>query len=119
VKPDGSAGTITKLKTSRPLYHSDGLRAYGPDRLIEVEGATKGNLDLITVSGDDAKVETIKSGFEGPVSLWQVGDAIYGLDTAKLSLRPEEEDTKAARVHRLLRAGAAITASPPCPCQIG
>jgi hypothetical protein len=44
VNPDGSAGTISKLQTSRPLYHSDGLRAYGSDRLLMVEGETKGNL---------------------------------------------------------------------------
>jgi sugar lactone lactonase YvrE len=80
VNPDGSAGTITKLQTSRPLYHSDGLRAYGPGQLLMVEGETKGTLDKITVSGDDAKIETIKGGFEGPVSLWQVGDTVYVLD---------------------------------------
>jgi sugar lactone lactonase YvrE len=29
VKPDGSAGAIAKLETSRKLYHSDGLRRLG------------------------------------------------------------------------------------------
>jgi sugar lactone lactonase YvrE len=77
VKPDGSAGTITKLKTSRSLFHSDGLRAAG-NRLLMVEGETRGFLDLITVSGDDATVKTVKEGFEGPVSLAQVG--VYVLD---------------------------------------
>ena len=43
VNPDGSAGAITKLKTSRPLYHSDGLRAFGPGMLLMVEGETKGD----------------------------------------------------------------------------
>ena len=76
---DGSAGAITKLKTSRSLFHSDGLRAYG-DKLLMVEGETKGFLDLITLSGDEAQVDTVKSGFEGPVSLWQVGDTVYVLD---------------------------------------
>jgi hypothetical protein len=33
INADGSAGTITKLQTSRPLYHSDGLRAFGPTSL--------------------------------------------------------------------------------------
>jgi sugar lactone lactonase YvrE len=81
VNPDGSAGKITKLETSRPLYHSDGLRAYGPDKLLMVEGATKGNLDMITISGDKAKIDTIKGGFGGPVSLVQVGDTVYVLNT--------------------------------------
>ena len=30
VKPDGSAGPITKLETSHKLYHADGLRRLGP-----------------------------------------------------------------------------------------
>ena len=39
-----------------------------------VEGEKVGTLDLITVSGNSAKVETVKDGFDGPVSLVQVGD---------------------------------------------
>lgn len=80
VQPDGSAGAITKLRTSRALFHSDGLRAFGRNTLLMVEGETKGTLDLITVSGDDAKVETLKGGFEGPVSLAQVGAVAYVLE---------------------------------------
>ena len=93
---DGSAGTITKLQTSRPLYHSDGLRAFGPNKLIQVEGETKGILDLIAVDGDNAKVETIKDGFDGPVSLAQVGDTIYVMDTPlRYLLGPEAKAKKA------------------------
>ena len=80
VNPDGTAGTVTKLQTSRPLFHSDGLRAFGPDKLLMVEGETKGNLDLVTISGDTAKIDTIKDGFEGPVAVAQVGDTAYVLD---------------------------------------
>ena len=65
IKSDGSAGEITKLETSRKLYHSDGLRRFGPHSLIMVEGETIGTLDLITISGDSAKVETIQGGFDG------------------------------------------------------
>ena len=80
VNPDGSAGAVTKLHTSRPLYHSDGLRAYGGNRLLMVEGETRGYLDLITIDGDRAEVKTLKDGFEGPVSLWQIGETIYVLN---------------------------------------
>ena len=91
----GSAGAITKLQTSRPLYHSDGLRAFG-NKLIMVEGETKGNLDLVTVDGDNANIETIKGGFDGPVSLAQVGDQIYVLDVPlRYLLGPEAKDKKA------------------------
>ena len=80
IKSDGSAGAITKLDTSRKLYHSDGLRRFGPNSLIMVEGEKVGTLDLITISGNTAKVETVKDGFDGPVSLVQVGDVAYVLD---------------------------------------
>jgi hypothetical protein len=88
------AGKITKLQTSRPLYHSDGLRAFG-NKLI-MEGETKGNLDLISVDGDNAKIETIKDGFDGPVSLVQAGDQIYVLDVPlRYLLGQEAKDKKA------------------------
>jgi sugar lactone lactonase YvrE len=90
---DGSAGTITKLETSRPLYHSDGLRAFG-DKLLMVEGETKGDLDLITIDGDKAKIETVKDGFDGPVSLAQVGDQIYVLDVPLRYLLGQEAKDK-------------------------
>ena len=93
--PTEVAGKITKLQTSRPLYHSDGLRAFG-NKLIMVEGETKGNLDLVTIDGDNAKIETIKGGFDGPVSLAQVGDQIYVLDVPlRYLLGPEAKDKKA------------------------
>ena len=80
IKPDGSAGSVTKLDTSRKLYHSDGLRKFGSNSLIMVEGEKVGTIDLITISGNSAKVETIQGGFDGPVSLVQVGDVAYVLD---------------------------------------
>jgi hypothetical protein len=80
IKSDGSPGSVTKLETSHKLYHSDGMRKFGPHSLIQVEGETVGTVDLITVSGDTAKVETVQGGFDGPVSLVQVGNVAYVLD---------------------------------------
>jgi hypothetical protein len=56
-------GTITKLQASRPLYHSDGLR---PQQACDGRRRDQGFLELITNDGDNAKIETIKDGFEGP-----------------------------------------------------
>jgi sugar lactone lactonase YvrE len=80
IKSDGSAGAVTKLETSRKLYHSDGLRRFGPQSMIMVEGEKIGTLDLITIAGNTAKIETVQGGFDGPVSLVQVGDVAYVLD---------------------------------------
>lgn len=69
----GKAGAITKLKTSRPLKHPDGLRAVAGGFLM-VEGA--GPLSRVTITGDEAKVETIKD-FAGPTGLTVVGDTVW------------------------------------------
>jgi hypothetical protein len=80
VNPDGSAGVITKLQTSRSIYHSDGMRPFGPNKLLNVEGAGRGTLDLITITGDKAQVDTIKDGYQGPVGVASVGNTAYVLD---------------------------------------
>ena len=60
-----------------------------------VEGETRGYLDLITIDGDNAKIEILKSGFEGPVSLAQVGHMVYVLDVPlKYLFDPEKKKQK-------------------------
>ena len=64
VKPDGSAGAVTQLKTSLPLDRPDGLRI-GPDgKTYMVEG--QGRLDRVTIDGDNAKIDVLKSGWTIP-----------------------------------------------------
>jgi streptogramin lyase len=67
---DGKAGAVTELKPSRPLDHADAMRAHGNGFLL-IEG--NGKLDHVTVSGDEAKIETVKDGFSEPVSVTEVG----------------------------------------------
>jgi hypothetical protein len=94
VRPDGSAGMVTKLNTSLPLYHSDGLRPYQGDKLLMVEGEGVGRLDLITISGDNANIDVVKGGFEGPVSVTAVGDIAYVMNTPLKYLFVPEYKTK-------------------------
>ena len=79
VKPDGSAGVVTKLQTSIPLDHPDGMRNYGANRLLMVEGDA-GRFDIVTLAGDDAKINVVREGFVGPVSVTQVGSTAYVLE---------------------------------------
>ncbi len=64
---DGAAGKVTKLKTSRPLSHPDGLRPLDATQFLMIEGG--GRLDRVTVSGDNATFETIKDGFIQPTGV--------------------------------------------------
>src|SRR5215472_14617095 len=68
---DGKAGSVTELKSSRPLDHADAMRSFGHGFLL-IEG--NGKLDKVTIQGDEANVETIKDGLVEPVSVTQVGD---------------------------------------------
>ncbi len=72
---DNRAGAVTTLQTSRKLTLPDSLRAYGDNTFLMVEGG--GRLDLVTVNGGTAKIETIKDGFGGPVSVTQVGSTAW------------------------------------------
>lgn len=71
----GDAGEITTLATSRPLNLPDGLRPYGDLTFLMVEGG--GTLDLVTVEGDTARIETLQDGLAGPVGVTQVGDTAW------------------------------------------
>ena len=71
VVKDGKAGAISELKPSRAIDHADAMRSFGGSLLL-IEG--NGKLDKVTVKGDDAEIETIKDGFDEPVSVTQVGD---------------------------------------------
>jgi hypothetical protein len=71
---DGRAGAVTPLKLSRPLDHTDAMRAFG-DSLLLIEG--NGKLDKVTIKGDEAQIDTIKDGFAEPVSVTQVGNTAW------------------------------------------
>ena len=72
---DGKAGEVTTLQTSRKITLPDSLRSYGANAFLMIEGT--GSLDLVTIDGQTAKIETIKDGFVGPVSVTQVGSTAW------------------------------------------
>ncbi len=78
VKSDGSAGDIAELKPSQTLTQPDGMRAIGKNEFLLIEGA--GRLDHVTVSGDEAKIEVLKDGFNGPTAVTRVGDTAWVLE---------------------------------------
>ena len=76
----GEAGRITQLKTTRGFEHPDGMRAYGKNGLLVVEGASAGRFDMVELNGDNAEVKMVKSGFKQPVSVWQIGNTAWVLE---------------------------------------
>jgi len=69
----GQVGQITKLKTSRPLTHADGLKPF-KNGFLMVEGG--GSLDRVTIHGDEANVETVRELSE-PTGVVIAGDTVW------------------------------------------
>jgi sugar lactone lactonase YvrE len=70
----GKATRLTKLTPSRPLFRTDALRRYGKDFLL-IEG--QGRLDILSVKGDAANVETLRDGYVVPTGVTAVGNIAW------------------------------------------
>src|SRR5580692_6828288 len=91
IAKDGSAGDIAEIKPSQPLTSPDGMRALGKNEFLLIEGA--GRLDHVTVDGDNAKIEVLKDGFNGPTAVTRVGDTAWVLEgKLKYMMDPKFKD---------------------------
>ena len=78
VGKDGAAGKIASIEPSQKLTSPDGMRPLGNNEFLLIEGA--GRLDHVTVTGDTAKIEVLKDGFNGPTAVTQVGGTAWVLE---------------------------------------
>lgn len=78
VGKDGTAGAITQIQPSQELSRPDGMRSLGQNEFLLIEGA--GRLDHVTIDGDNAKIEVLKDGFNGPTAVTQVGNTAWVLE---------------------------------------
>jgi sugar lactone lactonase YvrE len=72
---DGKAGTVTKLKPSRPLTLSDAIRPLKGDEFLIIEGA--GRLDRVRIQGNRAVIETLKDGYAVPTGVAVLGQTAW------------------------------------------
>ncbi len=86
INPGGAAGTVTQLELSQPIAGPDGMRALPDGRFILAENRS-GKIDIVTIEGDKAKIDTIKDGFKfTPTAVTVVGDTAWALE-AKFAYR--------------------------------
>lgn len=64
---DGKPGTITTLKTSRPLGSPDGMRSLGDMDLAVAE--SQGRISRLSIKGDTVEVTTLAEGIASPTGL--------------------------------------------------
>jgi hypothetical protein len=87
VAADGSAGMITQLMPTAPLAGPDGLRSLGGMRFLQAENRA-GNIEVVTVSGDQATITPIKTGEAGLTSAAVVKGEVWAIN-AKFAYRSD------------------------------
>lgn len=73
---EGAFKGLTKLTTSIPLDGPDGMRPYKGNQLLQAETGGNGRADLITIDGDDAKIDVIAEG-TGSAGIMHIGNVAY------------------------------------------
>jgi hypothetical protein len=96
IEASGSAGTVTEVSLDRGLQHPDGMRSFGKNAVLIIEGGGAGALSRITFDGNSGKLITVKQRYlQGPVAVTVVGTTAYVLE-GQLNIlfgqaRPETE----------------------------
>lgn len=90
VQKDGSAGELVNIKTSSPLRGPDGMRTLRKNTFLVAEGGAS-QLDLMTVEGDQAKIEVLKDGLSGITAVAPVGDTVWVNDSKMRSMRDSSD----------------------------
>lgn len=78
VGKDGAAGKMAPIQPSQALTSPDGMRPLGKDEFLLIEGV--GRLDHVTVTGDTAKIDVLKDGFNGPTAVTQTAGTAWVLE---------------------------------------
>jgi hypothetical protein len=87
VNTDGSAGAAVLLESSTPMGRPDGLRAVGPQTLIQAE--QQGRLTEITINGNRAEVRVVRDGLTRASGVTMVGgNAIVLVELTKALVVP-------------------------------
>jgi sugar lactone lactonase YvrE len=80
---DGKAGKVNEVKLDSAIAGPDGMRSFGNEALLVVEGGGDGKLTKIVLNGakTEGKRTVLKSGFpDGPVAVTVVGEDAYVLE---------------------------------------
>ena len=95
IEAGGKAGAVTEVKLDRAISHPDGMRSFGKDGVLIIEGGEGGRLSRIALSGDAGKVTTVKEGWpDGPVAVTVVGTTAYVLEGQLMAfMRPPGANT--------------------------
>jgi hypothetical protein len=92
IQAGGKAGAITEMKLDHAINNPDGMRSFGNDSLLIVEGGGQGRLSRIKIDGNSVQVAMLKEGYPDGAGR-RHGCGNNGVRTR----RPARRDTRKAR----------------------
>lgn len=72
----GEPAQFTRLAATEKMGGPDGLRHIGGNRFLQAEG-TSGRATLITVQGDEARIQVLKDGLNSSPGITLIGNTVY------------------------------------------
>jgi hypothetical protein len=72
----GKPAQFTRLVATEQMGGPDGLRHIGGNRFLQAEG-TSGRATLITVKGDEARIQVLKDGLNSSPGITLIGNTVY------------------------------------------
>ncbi len=76
---DAANPQLTQLQADRDMEGPDGLRPVGPNRFLQAEGPG-GRVTLVTIDGDEAKIEVLRDGLSSTPGATLAGDTVYTVE---------------------------------------
>ena len=72
----GKPAQFTRLAVSEKMGGPDGLRHIGGNRFLQAEG-TSGRATLVTVKGDEARIQVLRDGLNSSPGITLIGNTVY------------------------------------------
>jgi sugar lactone lactonase YvrE len=75
----GRPAALTLLNASRKMEGPDGIRPIGGNRFLQAEG-TGGRVTLVTIEGDNARIDVIREGLDSSPGVTLIGNTAYAVE---------------------------------------
>lgn len=75
----GKPAALTLLNASRKMEGPDGIRPIGGNRFLQAEG-TGGRITLVTIEGDNARIDVLREGLDSSPGVTLVGNTVYAVE---------------------------------------
>jgi hypothetical protein len=101
IEVGGKAGAIAEMKLDHAIANPDGMRRFGNDSMLIVEGGGPGRLSKVKIDGNSAQVTVLKESYpDGAVAVTVVGTTAYVLEGQLAALLGKPDPNQVSKPFR-------------------